>query len=289
MAPTAIQGTESQCRCLPGCADGCSIRPFLPDQLLSPVRLIQRYIVDSPSQNTKGGTKLLSPGRLIELGIVHSPSMNTRGAQKRKGSEQFGQEVADADAAITEVSEEVMIGYSRKIMKKLTDNELLVAIIDHIDSHVLSCGNTDCDCLDILTDVNVRECVAKYLVQFERKNKYDQDSIILEWYKYAIAARTGRRHMWYHLPYDATWTDDIDCIRVSQAHTLCTRGMCSLLGIGKCRFTSIRGAAFGGVMPHHKGAGRKSNITIKHDDPRIIHLRNHSNICINLVRSEPLG
>ena len=30
-----------------------------------------------------------------------------------------------------------------------------------------------------------------------------------------------------------------------------------------------------GVMPRHKGAGKKSNVTIKHDDPRMIHLRDH--------------
>ena len=37
--------------------------------------------------------------------------------------------------------------------------------------------------------LNVWECVGKYLVQFDRKSKYDQDGIILEWwYKYAIAA-----------------------------------------------------------------------------------------------------
>jgi hypothetical protein len=28
-------------------------------------------------------------------------------------------------------------------------------------------------------------------------------------------------------------------------------------------------------MPHHKGAGKKSNVAIKDDDPCMIHLRNH--------------
>jgi hypothetical protein len=27
-------------------------------------------------------------------------------------------------------------------------------------------------------------------------------------------------------------------------------------------------------MPHHKGAGKKSNMTIKYDDPPMIHMRN---------------
>ena len=28
-------------------------------------------------------------------------------------------------------------------------------------------------------------------------------------------------------------------------------------------------------MPRHKGAGKNSNVTINHDDPRMIHLRDH--------------
>jgi hypothetical protein len=28
-------------------------------------------------------------------------------------------------------------------------------------------------------------------------------------------------------------------------------------------------------MPHHMGEGKKSNVTIKDDDPHMIHLRNH--------------
>ncbi len=76
----------------------------------------------------------------------------------------------------------------RKSMKKISDKELLVIVSEGI-ACLPSCGMTSCDCLDILSDVNVWECVAQYLLQFVRKSKYDQDSIVLEWYKYAIAAR----------------------------------------------------------------------------------------------------
>ena len=139
---------------------------------------------------------------------------------------------------------------------------------------------TSCDCLDILSDVNVRECVAQYLLQFVRKSKYDQDSIILEWYKYANAARIAamigcRQQLWFCLPYYATLNTDIDCLRASQKHRQCLLGMRSLMCIGGFRYRSIRAAASVGVMPRHKGAGKNSNVTIKHDDPRMIHLRNH--------------
>jgi hypothetical protein len=113
----------------------------------------------------------------------------------------------------------------QKSMKKISNEELLM-IISKGTAYLPSCGTTSCDCLDILSDVNVRECVAQYLLQFVRKSKYDQDSIILEWYKYAnaakIAARIGcgrrRQQPWFLLPYDVTFNTDIDCLCVSQKH-----------------------------------------------------------------------
>jgi hypothetical protein len=66
--------TGSICPCSPSCASGYSVRSFLPDKLLLPVRHIQRGIVDLPLRNT-------------------------RGSQKQKPGVPVGQEVAaDADA-----------------------------------------------------------------------------------------------------------------------------------------------------------------------------------------------
>ncbi len=58
---------------------------------------------------------------------------------------------------------------SRRSIKKSTDSELFIVLNEHLGS-LLSCDNMSCDCLNILTDQNVWECVAKYLVQFEMKN-----------------------------------------------------------------------------------------------------------------------
>ena len=54
--------------------------------------------------------------------------------------------------------------------------------------------------------------MAQYLLQFVKKSKYNQDSIILEWYKYAMANNFGivnhshnygngsiDNHMYYHV------------------------------------------------------------------------------------------
>ena len=60
------------------------------------------------------------------------------------------------------------------------------------------CGNKNCICLDIFLSLNVREAVAKYLVWFERKNKYEQDSTIMEWYRYVSKAQMGKSN-WYQV------------------------------------------------------------------------------------------
>ena len=113
----------------------------------------------------------------------------------------------------------------------MNEDELLLILVERLKC-LHSCKNKMCDCLDILTDLDVRECVAQYLVQFETKKKYDQDSIILEWYKYAIAATNGNSYLWFCLPYISTLDDNIDCLHALQKHRLCLLGMCSLMGIG---------------------------------------------------------
>ena len=156
--------------------------------------------------------------------------------KKGPGSRLVGpdeEEVAnDDDDCTSDCEEEATIKFSfpdRKSVKKTSDKELLVIISERIACLPL-CGTTSCDCLDILSDVNVQECVAQYLLQFVKKNKYDQDTIILEWYKYAIAARIaamiGRSQpLWFCLPYDATLNTNIACLRASPKHRLCLLGM----------------------------------------------------------------
>ena len=106
----------------------------------------------------------------------------------------------------------------------MNEDELLLILVERLTC-LPSCQNKMCDCLDILMDQNVRDCVSQYLVQFESKKKYDQDSIILEWYKYAISASIGNSYLWFCLPYMSTLDADIDCLRALQKHRLCLLGM----------------------------------------------------------------
>ena len=191
---------------------------------------------DLPSTGEVAADELcFLPPRRIKRGLFDSPSMNTRSclsaAQKQKegpGSRPVGpdeEEVANDDDYTSDHEEEATIKFSfpdRKSVKKTSNEELLMIISEGI-SCLPSCGTTSCDCLNMLSDVNVRECVAQYLLQFVRKSKSDQDRIILEWYKYAnaatIAAMIGcRQQLWFCLPYYATLNTDIDCLCASQKH-----------------------------------------------------------------------
>ena len=104
--------------------------------------------------------------------------------------------------------EEATIKFSfpdRKSVEKTSNKELLVIIPEGITC-LPSCRRTSCDCLGILSDVNDWECVQQYLLQFMKKSKHGQDSIILEWYKYEISARVasmigGSQPLWFCLPY----------------------------------------------------------------------------------------
>mgnify|MGYP006205656173 CR=1 FL=1 len=74
---------------------------------------------------------------------------------------------------------------------------------------------------------------AKYLTGFKRKKLCDQDSIILDWYRFAEAMRFGHRQIWYCLPYDGTWCTDMGgVLNAAQTHKLCTtKRLSSVLNI----------------------------------------------------------
>jgi hypothetical protein len=100
--------------------------------------------------------------------------------------------------------------------------------------------------------------VARYLVMFERKSKYDQDSIVLEWFRYSpLAERGGNsrgpnkgRMNYYHLPYDGNYIiGNHKSLQILQNYWLCTAGM---LGI------SADSSAWGDVLissTMHYGGG----------------------------------
>jgi len=149
---------------------------------------------------------------------------------------------------------------SRVKTQKMSDDELFLYFQELLEAQAMvSCRNVNCSCLELLKENNgVRAVVAKYLTGFERMKLRNQDSIILDWYRFAEAMRIGRRQIWYCLPYDGTWCTDMGgVLNAAQTHKLCTKGLSSVLNIGHNRFQSIRNASINGVIPPHKAVGGK--------------------------------
>jgi hypothetical protein len=79
---------------------------------------------------------------------------------------------------------------SRK--SKLGMNE--VALFEYFNTRLeetTQCANKRCTCLAILGDASARASVAKYLTWFEQRNKYKQDSIVFEWFRYSSFLKTS--------------------------------------------------------------------------------------------------
>ena len=109
-----------------------------------------------------------------------------------------------------DTGEEVNINISRPAnkskveTKKMSDDELFLYFQELLEAQAMvSCGNVNCSCLKLLKENDgVCAVVANYLTGFERKKLLDQDSIILDWYRFAEAMRFWRRQLWCCLPYD---------------------------------------------------------------------------------------
>jgi hypothetical protein len=103
------------------------------------------------------------------------------------------------------------------------------------------------------------------------QSKYDQDSIILEWFRYSTSAERGGntqgpnkgRMNYYHLPYDGNHVDDDNSLQVLCNHRLCTAGMQAVMSnIGYDQMQSIQMVAeMTGLIPHHASVGAKGHLT----------------------------
>ena len=89
----------------------------------------------------------------------------------------------------------------------MSDDELFLYFQELLEAQAMvSCGNVNCSCLKLVKeDDGVCAVVAKYLTGFESKKLLGQDSIILDWYRFAGAMRIGCIQIWYCLLYDGTW------------------------------------------------------------------------------------
>ncbi len=146
----------------------------------------------------------------------------------------------------------------------------------------VECPNKGCNCLAILDDANIRASVVKYLCWFEKKSKYEQDSIVYKWFKYSSFLKKGQsKFNLFCLPSIDDGTADV--VKVVRKHLNCTRGLQFLLDLGRRRYRSIRKAlAFTGVMPVHKATVKMNYNSIVINERKLEPLQRHFEYLLNL-------
>ncbi len=121
-----------------------------------------------------------------------------------------------------------------------------VALFEYFNTRLeetTECPNKRCTCLAILGDANARAFVAKYLTWFEQKNKYEQDLIVFEWFRYSsfLKPRTKQKRtknkILFRLPYFGDGTAIVD--EMVWIHLLCSLGLRLILAFGKKRYGAI--------------------------------------------------
>ena len=118
----------------------------------------------------------------------------------------------------------------------LNDTDLCTYYLNRLER--MSRPNRLCGCLEIVHDSNAQSAIAKYLTWFERRNKYEQDSIVFEWWRYVLilkASNEQRKGMKngkvFCLPFVDDGTDDgTDAVDDKvRTYLLCKRGLVILL------------------------------------------------------------
>ena len=109
----------------------------------------------------------------------------------------------------------------RKFKAFLTDGDLSVHFSDKLKA-IACCPRKDCSCLLMLRDPDMCSALVSYLVLFERKSKYEQDSIILQWviYRFKIPGFNGRSMDGYHVPFDGSCLDGKEWLTDKNPHPL---------------------------------------------------------------------
>lgn len=161
--------------------------------------------------------------------------------------------------------------------KSMSDDEYFIAADEYLEEESMHyyCYGGECQCLHILRDPCRRSLVAKYIVGLRSKDKYEKDSIILEWYKYATAnRRNGDKTNWYKFPFDAVdMFTDLTWIGPLVDARMCTQAMYRVMGISDHNMEPIRLASrTTGVLPRHGNTGNTHNAMA----PEVYaHLKNH--------------
>jgi len=132
-----------------------------------------------------------------------------------KGEQQVEEEMGDAWERVT-----------KKHKSQMSDNELHTYFDSHLRG-VGECPNPSCNCVAIIADRDVSDSVVRYLCWFNAKTKYEQDSIVFEWFKYSSYLKKGSKYTLFRLPF----IDDGMAVvpEAVHMHVLCSRGLLRVL------------------------------------------------------------
>jgi hypothetical protein len=122
-----------------------------------------------------------------------------------------------------------------------------------------------------LADASARASVTKYLTWFEQKNKYEQDLLIFEWFRYSsfLKPRTEQKRTKNKILFCLPYVDDGTAIinEMVHIHLLSSLGLHLILAFSKKRYGAICNALkFTSVIPAHKNIGKKNYNAIERLD-----------------------
>ena len=166
------------------------------------------------------------------------------------------------------------------------NDELSIHYSDKLKA-IVCCPRKDCSCLSYLRDPDMCFALLSYLVYFEQKSKYEQDSILLQWVIYwfkipGVCCQVRCREMdGYHVPFDGSCLDDKEgLIEKICTHYFCVRDFQSVMGIGKYWWRMIcQVSTSTSIMPW---CYRVSKATMKADDPWSAPLKYHLDYMLEL-------
>lgn len=123
-----------------------------------------------------------------------------------------------------------------------------------------------CDCLSIFTKLGYDYCltVARFMVWFARKEKFDQQMLIISWISYSKAENKGRGGRVFIIPQIKTRDDVMRFLdgpvedQRLQLRLICNSAMLTILGYGQSFWDTLTKHAHDGTQPSHGLAGKSS-------------------------------
>ena len=130
-------------------------------------------------------------------------------------------------------------------------------------------GKMECNCLSVLSNDNLRDCMREFALDFGAKERKDKLQLLVTYHRYARPSRNNRHC--FLLP-----CDTIQARAIPTDYKICISALMSLGGIGKGVWTTVRDIVQGRRSRYKHGLkGQPSKRKRKPDDRMIVDLNEH--------------